>query len=179
LSERRKVAVFGSSEPREGEPLYALARELGRKLGDAGFDVVSGGYGGVMEAVSRGAREGGGRTVGVLCSWFDGRDGNRFLDEAVETADLFERTRELIERADAFVILNGKAGTLAELTFLWALHRCGRLPDRPVVLLGDAWTAMVDQLSGSGRLDPSQASICVRAKTPGEVVRALQSAARE
>jgi uncharacterized protein (TIGR00730 family) len=178
MSERRKVAVFGSSEPREGDPLYALARELGRRLGDAGFDVVSGGYGGVMEAVSRGAREGGGRTVGVLCSWFDGRERNRFLDDAVDTADLFERTRALIDRADAFVVMDGKAGTLAELTFLWALHRCGRLPDRPVVLLGDAWTVMVDLLSGSGRLDPTQASICVRATTPADAVRALQSAAR-
>ena len=170
---RRAVAVFGSSEPGEDDPLYACARELGRRLARAGFDVVTGGYGGVMEAASRGAREGGGRTIGVLCAWFAHRDGNAYLDETVDTSDLFDRTRGLVEGADAFVVLDGKAGTLAELAFLWALHRCGRLADRPVVLLGDAWTVILDLLSEQARLDPSQVSICIRADTPRGAVEEL------
>ncbi len=176
MTRRPTVAVFGSSEPGPDDPLYARARELGRRLARAGFDVLTGGYGGVMEGASRGAHEGGGRTTGVLCAWFDHRDGNPYLDRRVETADLFDRTRVLVEQADAFVILDGKAGTLAELAFLWALDRCGRLANRPVVLLGDAWTTVVDLLSARGLLDPPQASIGVRAGSPRDAVDALRAA---
>jgi len=65
----KTIAVFGSSRPREGDAEYVLARALGAELASRGFVVYSGGYGGVMEVVSRGAKESGGRTLGItwLC----------------------------------------------------------------------------------------------------------------
>lgn len=176
---RPAVAVFGSSEPCPGEPLYEAARDLGRALARGGYAVVTGGYGGVMEGASRGAREAGGSTFGVLCAWFDNRNANPYLDGSMVAPDLHDRTRELIDRSWAFVVLDGKAGTLAELAFLWALERAGRLSDRPVVLFGDAWTDTVARLADAGRLEPSQIAMCRHASTPDEVVTLLDASRPE
>lgn len=155
----RAVAVFGSSEPAEGDPIYEAAREVGARLARCGYVVVTGGYGGVMEGASRGAREAGGETVGVTCSIFAGRAPNRWLATIEETADLHERQKRLVERAEAFVVLPGKSGTLAELTLVWALHRARRLDDAPVVLLGAGWVHFLRHLVGSGMIEPEQLAI--------------------
>jgi uncharacterized protein (TIGR00730 family) len=170
---RSAVAVFGSSEPRPGSPLYDLARLTGRRLAESGFDVVTGGYGGVMEAASRGAREVGGQALGVLCKTFEDRLANEYLSDHVVADDLFDRTRELVERARGFVVLAGKAGTLAELAFLWALHRAGRLEERPVVLLGGSWSEIIGLLVRDGLLDTTDAGICLPATSPDEAVGLL------
>ncbi len=133
---RSLVAVFGSADPQEGDSLYELAREVGGCLVAAGYGVVTGGYGGVMEGASRGAAEAGGAAVGVTCANFLGRTPNRFLTETREENDLVARTGALVEAACGYIVLHGKSGTLAELTLVWALHRAGSLGRRPVVLWG-------------------------------------------
>jgi uncharacterized protein (TIGR00730 family) len=153
---QRSVAVFGSSEPNPGESLYEQALALGRLLGKRRFTVVTGGYGGVMEAVSRGAQEAGGATLGVTCDAFASRRPNRFLSRTVSAPDLHLRQRELINRARAFIVLAGRAGTLAELSMLWALNREGCLEGRPVILLGVCWSALLDLLSDNDMLEESQ-----------------------
>jgi len=168
------VAVFGSSEPVPGDALYERGRRLGRLLAEAGFSVVSGGYGGVMEAASRGAREAGGTTIGVTCAIFSWRRPNEYLGQVVETADLFERTRALVQRSEGFVVLPGKAGTLAELSLLWALHRAGCLGGRPVLLLGARWTTLLNHLSKEGILDPAQVEMSRIVGTPEEAVEILR-----
>ena len=170
---RRVVAVFGSSEPGESDALYATARAVGRALADAGFDVVTGGYGGVMEAASRGARDGGAGAHGVLCATFGERGRNGWLTTWETAPDLFNRTRLLVEHAEAFVVLDGKAGTLAELSFLWALQRAGCLDARPVVIWGDAWGEVADTLSRLGHLDRNECEATLRADEPLEAVEMI------
>jgi uncharacterized protein (TIGR00730 family) len=172
------IAVFGSSEPRPGQPAYELARRVGSLLAAASFAVITGGYGGVMEAASRGAREAGGRTIGVPCDIFERRLPNAFLSEVVPSRDLFDRSRELIERAGGFVVLPGKAGTLSELSLLWALQRAGCLDGRPVVLLGACWKPFLQHLSSSEMLEPSQLRATTVANTPEEAVRSLTALLR-
>lgn len=145
------IAVFGSSEPLPGEPAYERARSVGGLVASRGFPVVCGGYGGVMEAACRGAREAGGEAIGVTCACFSGRTPNAWLTRIDEEADLFTRTRRLIDLSRGFIILPGKSGTLAELAFLWALRRGGFGAGRPVVLLGDPWPAVLESLV-AGRL---------------------------
>lgn len=168
----RAVAVFGSSEPPAGDPAYELARELGARLATAGYEVVSGGYGGVMEGASRGAWEAGGKTHGVTCRIFDARTPNAYLSRTSETADLFARTETLME-ADGFVVLHGRSGTLAELTLLWALHRAGSLGRRPVVLLGAWWGSFLRELVRLRMIEEGELSITRVADSPGEAVEAL------
>jgi uncharacterized protein (TIGR00730 family) len=166
----KAVAVFGSSEPREGEPLYQEAREVGALLAKSGFVVVNGGYGGVMEAASRGAREAGGRAVGVTTSAFRRGPGNPYLDEEHREADLFSRTRRLIQLSHAYIILRGKSGTLAELAFLWALDRGGLLPPTRIALLGDCWKGVLGALEEWQMVEPTQLGFTRLARTPVEAV---------
>ena len=168
---QRSVAVFGSSEPLEGDPLYETARRVGHLLALGGFRVVSGGYGGVMEGASRGAREAGGTCIGVTTSAFQARGaGNAFLSEERCEPDLFLRTRSLIDLSDAYIILRGKSGTLAELTFLWALNRAGLLPSTRIILLGDFWEQILGSLQSHQMIEAEQMAITGLARTPEQAV---------
>jgi uncharacterized protein (TIGR00730 family) len=170
---RGSIAVFGSSETVEGDPLYEEARRVGHLLAEAGYRVVTGGYGGVMEAASRGAAEAGGSAIGVTCAVFSERRPNPYLADNIETADLHDRTRELVALSDGFVVLSGKSGTLAELAFLWALHRAGCLDRRPVVLLGDPWRHVLRHLVRAGILEGPQFDVTRVVDTPEETVDTL------
>lgn len=166
----KRIAVFGSSEARPGEPLYETARRLGALLARARFVVVTGGYGGVMEGASHGAREAGGRTMGITCATFSARDPNPYLTDEMRADDLHDRTRALIERAVGYVILPGKAGTLAELALLWALDRAGCLQGRPVILLGMDWRPLIELLERSKMLESSQILHTHLVRTPEEAL---------
>jgi len=172
---QRSVAVFGSSEPAEGDALYEEARRVGGLLARAGFKVVTGGYGGVMEGASRGAREAGGCCIGVTTSAFKRGGGNRFLSEERCEPDLFLRTRRLIDLSDAYIILRGKSGTLAELTFLWALNRGGLLPSKRIILLGDFWEQIVGSLQSLQMIEAEQMAITFLARTPEQAVDRIVS----
>src|SRR5262245_10718071 len=169
------IAVFGSNDPRPGSPAYEQAREVGRRLAAAGLTVLNGGYAGVMEASARGAREAGGRTIGVTCRAFSRRPGaNRFIETEWSTADLHERTRRLIESAAGFVVLPGRSGTLAELTLLWALRKADLLGDKPIVLLGEVFEGLLRDLRRHGFLDEEVLDVTRSAASPAEAVEALR-----
>jgi uncharacterized protein (TIGR00730 family) len=169
------VAVFGSGESVEGEPLYEEGRRVGHLLAKAGFLVVNGGYGGVMEASSRGAREGGGRSIGVTTSAFTRGPGNAFMSEEQREPDLFLRTRRLIELSDAYIILRGKSGTLAELMLLWALNRGGLLTSTRIVLLGEFWEEFLESLKGRDVVESNQMEITRLARTPEQAIEEIVS----
>ena len=169
----RLVAVFGSSDPSAGDPLYEQARRVGGLLAQAGYGVVTGGYGGVMEGASRGAAEEGGSSVGITCATFGGRQPNRYLTERREAADLVARTGMLVDAACGYIVLHGKSGTLAELTLVWALHRAGSLGRRPVVLLGDVWMPFLRQLVQGELIEADQLGITHAVDSPEEAVALL------
>jgi uncharacterized protein (TIGR00730 family) len=165
------VAVFGSSEPLPGSPAYREAEQIGRLLAEAGIVLLNGGYGGVMEASARGARGAGGSTVGVTTRAFSSRGtANRFIGRELRESDLFDRTRRLIQEADAFVILPGKSGTLAEWTFLLALCRSDLLGPKPIVLLGGAWEDLLSHLRRLDMVGEPELAACRTAGTPREAV---------
>ena len=116
----KTVTIFGSAFPAEGSSAYEDARRLGRRLAEAGFAVCNGGYEGLMAASARGAREAGGHTVGITCVLWP-RFANPWIVEEVRTASFPERLMTLIERGDAYVVLPGGTGTLAELALTWEM----------------------------------------------------------
>ncbi len=173
------IAVFGSSEPLPDSPAYRTAQAVGGALAREGWGVITGGYTGVMEAASRGAREAGGKTViGVCCEIFAHRQPNAFLTETVQTPDLHQRSRELIERADGFVLLDGQSGTVSEAGLLWALDRAGCLGDKPIVAVGGTWADLLRYLSADGWLAPPQAARTATAADSSEVVDRLREGLR-
>jgi uncharacterized protein (TIGR00730 family) len=170
-SEPSPIAVFGSSEPLPGSAGYEDACEVGRLLGEAGFPVINGGYGGVMEASARGARQAGARTIGVTVAAFTHRPGaNPFIDKEFRENNLYDRTRRLIEEAAAFVVLPGRAGTLAEVAFLWALCRAGLLGEKPVVLVGSQWKKLLQGLRDLDILGEPELKATSVADTPAAAV---------
>jgi uncharacterized protein (TIGR00730 family) len=135
------VAVFGSSQPRRGDDLYKSSLMMGALLGRYGFDVMTGGYKGVMEAVSRGAHGNGAHVVGVTMARFEDRV-NRYVMDEVRTGNFYERFRWLVDRADAYIAMGGGIGTLAEVTFTWQELQLGMVSKRPLVLVGPRWRAL-------------------------------------
>jgi len=136
------VTVFGGSRVEPESDEYTAALELGRALAQHGMTVVTGGYNGVMEAVSRGAKETGGHVIGVtvevIARNFE-RVPNAYLDQEVKTVALLERIDKMVELGAAYVVLPGGAGTLAELGIVWNLALLGALHGKPLVVVGDGW----------------------------------------
>jgi uncharacterized protein (TIGR00730 family) len=150
MPDHHVVAVFGSATIRPGEPAYRDAHDLGAALARAGAVVMTGGYGGAMEACSRGAHDAGGHVIGVTVEIFESRGPvNAWVKERVHTTDLFERLRCLVDRADAFVVLPGSLGTLAELFVTWNLLSTGH-HEAPLILLGEHWQDWIDALRAPG-----------------------------
>src|ERR1700740_3243210 len=119
MGQELQVTVFGSSRPREGDADYEEARLLGRALAESGYAVCSGGYAGVMEAVSRGAKEAGGKTYGVTAGFFKSANLKRWVDIEVRKENWEDRLFELIRMAHGFVACKGGTGTLVELAVAW------------------------------------------------------------
>jgi len=146
MPEKKKIiTVFGSSRPEDGHADYQEALELGRALALAGFAVCTGGYSGVMEAVSRGARESGGQVLAVTSSFFRSR-ANRWVDEEISTATWQERLFELVRLGDGYVVCKGGTGTLVELAVVWEMLNKKAMERRPFVVLGDFWQPILDRV---------------------------------
>jgi uncharacterized protein (TIGR00730 family) len=139
------VTVFGSSRPRFGDAHYAAAQALGAALAAKGLVVCSGGYGGVMEAVSRGAREAGGRTLAVTARFFRAR-ANAWIEEEVRVKSWQDRLFELIKRGSGYVACPGGTGTLVELAVVWEMLNKGAMRRKPLVVLGDFWQPVIERV---------------------------------
>ena len=169
---RPLIAVFGSSTVREADHAYRLSLDLGRELALAGADVMTGGYGGVMEACSRGCNEAGGHVVGVTVELFEARGPvNRWVTERVHTPDLFERLRHIVDRADGFVTMPGSIGTLTELFLTWTLLSVNGRAAAPLVLLGDHWDDYIEAHRHPDVVRPELFRFVRVAKTPAEAAR--------
>jgi uncharacterized protein (TIGR00730 family) len=140
------VTVFGSSRPQEGTADYEEARVLGRALAKHGFAVCCGGYGGVMEAVSRGAKEASGKTYGVTAEFFKSAKLNRWIDNEVRLKTWEERLFELIRMADGFVACKGGTGTLVELAVVWEMLNKSVMGAKPFAVLGGFWQPILERV---------------------------------
>ena len=136
------ITVFGGSNPKAGQPAYAEALLLGRLLGQAGYTVLTGGYVGTMEAVSRGANEAGGHVIGVTCDEIElwrQVGANAWVQENLHEPTLRQRIWRLAENCDAALALPGGPGTLTEISFLWNHMIIDALSPRPLILIGPGW----------------------------------------
>ena len=137
-SNERIITIFGGSKCGPDSPEYIEAKDLGRRLAEAGFTICTGGYLGVMEAASRGAREAGGRVYGIVMNQFR-HEPNRYLTDKVATDHFYDRLQNLITRSVGFVALRGGMGTVTEISLVWNKLVTHVLEPRPLGLLGDAW----------------------------------------
>jgi uncharacterized protein (TIGR00730 family) len=171
------VTVFGSSRPRPGEAQYSVAQELGSELARQGFIVCSGGYAGTMEAVSCGAKEAGGRTIGITAHFFKARV-NRYIDEEIRMKTWQDRLFALIERGDAFVTCPGGTGTLVELAVVWEMLNKNAIGRKPLVVQGEFWHPIIDrvrevELGHESQWGEKQDSLIHRAASPADAATFL------
>lgn len=142
LAQPKVISVFGSSQTAVGSPDYEVARTAGRLLAEAGFTVLTGGYSGTMEAVSRGAREAGGHVIGVTVSkWKQSRKlaANAWLVEEATQHDYMARLLYLVHQSDGHMVLSGGVGTLTELSLTWSLMQVDEINRRPLMVVGTRW----------------------------------------
>lgn len=152
--ESKIVTVFGSGTLRAGTEHYDQVRALGSALAERGFIVCSGGYAGVMEAASRGAKEAGGRTIGITAKSFRSRANvNQWIDEEIRVATWQDRLFELVKRGDAYVTCKGGTGTLVELAVVWEMMKKGTMKTKPIVVLGEFWNPVIDCVRHLGEQD--------------------------
>jgi uncharacterized protein (TIGR00730 family) len=140
----KRVTIFCSSQTRPGEPAYAQAQRLGQLLAQAGYTVITGGYIGSMEAVSRGAAEAGGHVIGVTCEEIErwrSVKANPWVDEEWRCPTLRDRLGRLIEDCEAALALPGGPGTLTEIALTWNLLLTEAITPRPLILIGPGWQA--------------------------------------
>jgi uncharacterized protein (TIGR00725 family) len=140
----KTIAVYGSSTIAQHSPEAQQAWRLGQLLAQAKFIVCNGGYGGAMEAASRGASEQHGEVIGVVCDTFSHREPNPYLTKTISTATLPERLMTLMQMGDAYLILDGNIGTLAELFVAWNLAATGS--QKPVLVVGEAMKKGLESL---------------------------------
>lgn len=161
---RKLVAVIGDANLMSGSPKDLLSEETGRLLVDAGFRVLTGGLGGVMEAACRGARSSAlyqpGDTVAVLPG-HDPADANPFVDVVIPSG-LDHVRNSIVAHADAVIAIGGGAGTMSEICLAWIYKRL------VVALKVDGW---------SGRIADQRVDERVRYPTePGDRVFGAASA---
>lgn len=142
-SNDRIITIFGGSKCAENSPEYREAKDLGARLAEAGFTICTGGYLGIMEAASRGAREKGGRVFGIVLNQFR-HEPNRYLTDKVATNHFYERLQNLITRSVGFVALRGGMGTVTEISLVWNKLQTGVIGKRPLVLIGECWKPVID-----------------------------------
>jgi uncharacterized protein (TIGR00730 family) len=145
------ITVFGGSSPVQGEAAYEQGYELGKLIGEAGFTVLTGGYIGTMEAVSKGTAETGGHVIGVTCDQIEAWRPvlpNKWIKEELRFATVEERMYALIENCDAALVLPGGIGTVAEFAVMWNQMQIQAIEPRPLVFIGRRWRALMEHFYG-------------------------------
>jgi uncharacterized protein (TIGR00730 family) len=168
------VTVFGSARIQRSASSYRKARKLAQRLVKDGFAIITGGGPGIMEAANRGAREGGGLSIGCNIELPHEQGLNAYVDLGVEFRYFFARKTMFVKYADAFVILPGGFGTLDELFEALTLIQTGKIRDFPVVLVGSAyWKGMLDWMREvqlpAGAISESDLDLLKLTDDPAEV----------
>jgi uncharacterized protein (TIGR00730 family) len=177
----KAVSVFGSARTSPDDATYGLARETARCLAEAGFAVITGGGPGIMEAANRGAREGGGLSVGLNIELAHEQGLNPYVDLAVWFRHFFVRKLIFVRYACAFVVFPGGFGTLDELFEALTLIQTGKIRHFPVVLSPSApWDGLLAWLAtetlASGRVASGDLALLQRCDEPEQVLRLVVAA---
>ncbi len=179
----RGVSIFGSARVRADDPRYALARDIGRRLGERGFAVITGGGPGIMEAANRGARDAGACSVGLNIELPFEQGPNPYQDIELMFHFFFARKVMFVRYATAFVVFPGGFGTLDELFEALVLIQTRKIREFPVVMVDTGyWDGlfgwMRERLVGEGLVAPEDIDLMRCTDDPDEVVAIVEAGAR-
>ena len=147
--DRPAVSIFGSARIAQSDPVYEAARSLARRFAEEGWAVVTGGGPGVMEAANRGAKEGGGLSVGFNIELPHEQSANGYIDLALTFRHFYARKTMFVKAAEGFIVFPGGFGTADELFEALTLIQTGKVLHFPVVLIGsDYWAELLHWITG-------------------------------
>ena len=170
------ISIFGSARVGEGDPLYGQARAIARRLGEAGFAIITGGGPGLMEAANRGARDAGALSVGLNIDLPYEQELNPYVDLPLNFHYFYTRKLMFVRYACGFVVMPGGFGTIDEAFEAFTLIQTGKVDDFPVVLFGEsfwgglrAWVR--ENLLGRGMIEENDLRAMLITDDEEDVVR--------
>lgn len=173
------VAIFGFADASENDELFKTVRGVTQELAETGYVVVDGGGPGVMRAATIGAKEGGGKVIGVTLYSeeipnFEGRDPKNLFDEEIKTTNYVERTLALMRTGQVYVIFNGGSGTISEFGMAWGLAKLYFGHHKPLILYGKFWENIINVFKENMLLRPQELKVYKIVDSPEEVLDAIQ-----
>ncbi|MDX2436539.1 MAG: LOG family protein [Acidobacteriota bacterium] len=179
--ERFRVSIFGSGRIAESDPLFTEAEDLGLRLAETGCDIVTGGGGGLMHAVDRGASRGklsdpaeGDLPVRLVTD----SDDSPFVERVYRHRTFFSRLHHFVRLSSAFIVLPGGIGSTLEAMMVWQLLQVKHLPPIPFLLFGDHWRGLLSWIENEslrrGYISRADADLPILVGTVDETVRLIE-----
>lgn len=168
-----EIGVMGSARLTEDDERWKQAHKLGELLAEEGYVVVTGGYGGLMAAASRGAHEKGGNVIGLPMQHWEGIAPNQWNAGLRWSTDYGTRINHIL-RCDAVVALPGGVGTLSEMAMVWAASQTEG-PAMPLVLLGECWPPVIKAIRENLVVGDGDMNLLRFAANPAAAVREIQA----
>ena len=174
----KQVAIFGYADALEDDKLFQEVMQVSKILAEADFTVVDGGGPGVMRAATLGAKQVGGKVIGITfypddISYFEGRDPKNLFDKEIKTKSYVERTLTLMEQGQAYVVFNGGTGTISEFGMAWGLARLYFGHHKPLILYGKFWKPIIEAFRKNMLIRPEELKVFKIVESPEEVIQAL------
>jgi len=172
-----EVGVMGSARLTEDDPRWTQAHRLGMLLAQEGFAVVTGGYAGLMSAVSRGAHEAGGRVTGLPMRHWTNVQPNSWNAELRWSMNYGERTNHILH-CDAIIALPGGVGTLSEMALVWAAIQTEKRA-QPLILFGECWLPVIEAIRANLVVGDHDLYLLRFAASPEEAMREVHAGLRD
>jgi len=175
----KNITIFGYADAKEDDQVWKDAFATSKLLAENGYTIVNGGGPGVMKASTLGAKEGGGKVIGVSfypknAPNFEGRDLTNPIDEEIKTEHYLGRTLKLLGMGDVYVTFKGGTGTISEFGMAWGLARLYFGHHKPLILYGEFWNEIIKEFERNMRIRPEDLKVYKVANTPDEAFKAIQ-----
>lgn len=174
----QNVAIFGYADTSNKDDLFHDVFRVSKKLAEVGYTIVDGGGPGVMLAASLGAKEGGGKVIGVTLypkdmKNFEGKDPKNLLDKEIRTDTYIERTLTLMKTGQIYVIFKGGTGTISEFGMAWGLARLHFGHHKPLILYGSFWKEIITAFKKNMLMRDEEMKVFKIVDSPEEVLEAI------
>jgi len=171
------VAILGSGTISSEAEDYQNAYQIATKLGQIGLTIMTGGYGGIMEAASKGGYDAGVNVIGVTTEKRQPLQPNVWLKQNIHYPTVDERLRHLVEQADGYVVMQGRTGTYFEVHEIITRLATGAMSAKPIVLWTDYWISTIQSLKNKKNFDNSVDAHIHIVNSVDEVIKATRSLA--
>src|SRR5256714_1794552 len=178
---RNAVTVFGSARTQESDPYYKAAYDTSHMLAKEGFAIITGGGPGIMEAANRGAKDGGGLSIGCNIELPFEQGTNKWVERSINFRYFFVRKTMFVKYSTAFIVFPGGYGTMDELFEALTLIQTGKVSNFPVILFGaQYWAGLVewlkDRVAGEGKIATTDLRLFTVTDSPREAVATVRQA---